>query len=66
MALEPVLTPFVEVLQRAGAKAFSLKCENEIHQALNELDVLLQALRLQEVVELQGIVYTFRFFAISI
>ena len=47
VALEPVLTPFVEVFQRARAKAFSLKRENEIHQALNELDVLLQALRLQ-------------------
>lgn len=47
VALEPVLTPFVKVLQRAGAKAFSLKRENEIHQALNKLDVLLQALRLQ-------------------
>ena len=50
VALEPVLTPFVKVFQRARVKAFSLKRENEIHQALNELDVLLQAFCLQEVV----------------
>ena len=47
VALEPALTPFVEVFQRAGAKAVRLKRKNKLHQALNELDVLLQALRLQ-------------------
>ena len=47
VALEPALTPFVEVFQRAGAKAARLKRENEIHQALNELDISLQAFCLQ-------------------
>ena len=54
MALVPALTPFMEILKRAGAKAVRLKRENEIHQALNKLDVTLQALRLQEVVGLQA------------
>ena len=47
VALKPALTPFVEVFQRVGAKAVSLKRKNNLHQALNELDVSLQALRLQ-------------------
>lgn len=66
VALVPALTPFMEILKRARAKAARLKRENEIHQALNELDVLLQALRLQEVVGLHGIVYTFRDFVIFV
>lgn len=66
MALEPALTPFMKVFQRAGAKAVRLKRKNKLHQALNELDVLLQVLRLKEVVGLQGIVYTFRDFVIFV
>ena len=54
VALEPALTPFVEVFQRAGAKAVRLKRKNKLHQTLNKLDVLLQALRLQEVVGFQS------------
>lgn len=66
VALVPALTPFMEILKRAGAKAVRLKRENEIHQALNELDVTLQTFRLQEVVGFQGIVYTFRDFVIFV
>ena len=66
MALVPALTPFMGILKRAGAKAVRLKRENEIHQALNELDVPPQAFRLQEVVGFQGIVYTFRDFVIFV
>ena len=31
VALEPALTPFVEVFQRAGAKAVRLKRKNNLH-----------------------------------